>query len=725
MPQSDLSPLTIVSYSRDFLIELVRLKTGWDERNEVSDKIQLNYLCGYLEDCLPKDETETNVSTKTILVEDEYIDRHYLEDYSEYYARCFSSHPKKCTRVHFFSCDFEEHQFREALTNGDKTFLSSLSDAYIGFVVIRPIPHTFLAKVCVRPYQELINNDNYKLITREHRVSLFGLCLTVTTAAFLEQDKVVSACATSALWMLFSSSFHKSLENLPSPSAITKSASLPTSEGGRTFPTSGLFPMQVAKSLKHFGLEPLMFSCSADNNSEDLKEIIHSYIGNDIPVLIGGSIYRKLDDGQIKYLGKHLICALGHHVQRHNYHEPKHRLLAHDVKTIYVHDDRIGPYVRIDTTPLSISVENEKVTGLEFSLFNGKIKEYIAPDFAIVGLYHKVRIPYIDIRNMCCALYSYVYEMSVIVNNYLNTNAEQDNEKDKRLFFQKAQAGIQRLITEPWDISLTTNTSVKEDILSNQNFITFNGASTKTSLLLKSMPKYIWRCRIWDNIQGKNKIFTDILFDATEVPQGQMLIGYVTYSLEADAIWRGIAEEANDPGAWRQYKVSQEAKKHISVFLRFFSRNKEKAYLNTLYGPLGLPRRKLKQGETDILSNIKNRGDIRIVRRGGNPDWSWLCKGIKYIWLIDYLGDLVIGEDIINDPAHGSQGHPTLINGKPARLGGELSYSENKGWIINLKSGTYSGHLKEGSDESLRYLRNVIDINFIGLTVAKETVLAG
>lgn len=144
MPSSNLSPFAVVEYNKNYLVNFVRHKTGWDQRSEVSDKTQLNYLCNYL--------AVDHMSAKTIVVEDEYIDRHYLEDYSEYYARCFPSHPRKCSRVHFFSFGFSQADFLSALENNKKSFFKKLSDGYIGFAVIRPIPHTFLAKLCLKRY---------------------------------------------------------------------------------------------------------------------------------------------------------------------------------------------------------------------------------------------------------------------------------------------------------------------------------------------------------------------------------------------------------------------------------------------------------------------------------------------------------------------------------------------------------------------------------------------
>lgn len=43
-----------------------------------------------------------HIGAKTIIVENDYIDRDFLEDYSGYYARCFHDYQRSCTRLHFF-----------------------------------------------------------------------------------------------------------------------------------------------------------------------------------------------------------------------------------------------------------------------------------------------------------------------------------------------------------------------------------------------------------------------------------------------------------------------------------------------------------------------------------------------------------------------------------------------------------------------------------------------
>lgn len=722
MSSSNLSPLAVVKYSQAFLIGLVRVKTGWDQRSEVSVKAQLNYLCRYLE--------EKHIDAQTIVLEDEYIDRHYLEDYAAYYARCFPSHSRKCSRVHFFSTQFDESNFVSALEGNNKTFLKKLADNYIGFAVIRPIPHTFLAKLCLKRYSALTGSSDYKLIANSIKVSLFGIPLEVKSAAFLEQDKVVSACATSALWMLFNASEQTINGGLPSPSAITTSATGSPFDGARTFPTAGLSPIQVSRSLKFFGFEPLIFDepaiFSHSSNYTDFKEIIFGYVNNDIPVLVGGDVYQKSANGEVKLLGRHFVCVLGYKLGTQKSSSGSLKLMSHRVDKIYVHDDRYGPYLRASMRPVLFKYEeslkeekteepkNKILHGLKFSIKGTRVADYFVPDIAIVGLYHKIRLSYIDIWNICNSLFVYLRETKLVFDNLLTDNSDLISQNAKR--YPIESESIQHFLSGICDISLTTNTKIKEQLRSNKSFKTFNGAATKSACLLQSMPKYIWRCRVFKvTEESTNQMYTDILFDATEVPQGQVLVGYITYDILAERVWKQV-ECFISQNLWEKFNLDLNSKRHISGFLKFFSKQINKTNLNTLYGPLGLPRRNQKPGETDDHNNIRSRIDTQLIRAGSTDFWRNLSQRKRYIWVINDSGDLVLGEDV--NKRRKFQGHLTLVDGKPARLGGELYYStKSHSWLVNLNSGTYSTHIKFGSPLWSRYLKNVIEMNLKGNVV--------
>ena len=93
------------------------------------------------------------LGAKTVLVEEEYIDRDYLEDYAAYYSRCFHSFPRTCRRLHFLSAEVSETEYGKVL-NGDRSIRDRLVQHYLGFVVVRPIPGYAIGRTCLQTYPE-------------------------------------------------------------------------------------------------------------------------------------------------------------------------------------------------------------------------------------------------------------------------------------------------------------------------------------------------------------------------------------------------------------------------------------------------------------------------------------------------------------------------------------------------------------------------------------------
>src|SRR3990172_7383780 len=92
---------------------------------EVENQDRALYLYNYL----------SELQAKTIVVEHEYIDRDYLEDYAFYYARCFRPYNRHCKRLHFFKCPLTPETFFELVR--DETAAEEakkIRDAYLGFV---------------------------------------------------------------------------------------------------------------------------------------------------------------------------------------------------------------------------------------------------------------------------------------------------------------------------------------------------------------------------------------------------------------------------------------------------------------------------------------------------------------------------------------------------------------------------------------------------------------
>ncbi|HHT9106905.1 MAG TPA: hypothetical protein ACFYD7_13695 [Candidatus Wujingus californicus] len=116
------------------------------------------------------------LGAKTIAVENKYIDRDFLEDFSGYYVRCFHDYRRNCTRLHFFDINFPETHFYDILEgNSGPLSEEKLQKAYLGFIVIKPLPQTIIGRTCLKTYPE--KNRRKFPIVRNYEASLFGITL--------------------------------------------------------------------------------------------------------------------------------------------------------------------------------------------------------------------------------------------------------------------------------------------------------------------------------------------------------------------------------------------------------------------------------------------------------------------------------------------------------------------------------------------------------------------
>ncbi len=611
------------------------------------------------------------------IYEHEYIDKNYIDDFTSYYVNCFTTYRKTASRIHFFKYNDEKNlkeEFLSALSSQDTIFTS---ENYLGFIVIRPIPKTFLGKVCLKPFYEEENNRLKKYyLLKKYKVSLFGISLVLKSIAFQEQDKVLSACATTSLWSFYHAHLNLSQVSLPSSSEITKSSYPEVNGYLREFPNNGLSTEMICRSIRNNNLVPEYFEFQ---QSEDklLEEIIYAYTSSNIPLILGVSV----SDENSENKGLHAVTILGYSIDRNKC----TNLIAHGLEKIYVHDDRYGPFIRMinDNSQFKVQLDDSAIEG---SIINED--EIYTVDTLILGLYHKIRIPYIPIKNTCFTLCKNLID-------FIDSLSDID---------KKEQENFKRLISNiQWDISIKENADLKNELLTKN-------LKNKDYHLTKSLPKYLWSTVA---IVEDTELF-QCLFDATDIENGNVFIDYLEHHQHANAIYKLISKYSKEK--------TESSINHVDIFddkddnyingiINYF--NKEKSNeesLDETFGYLKLPEliRDEEIGNDDIIKNSKIFRENFTCTLPFSLDPT-LDKESQYIWVIDQDGFLCIG--IENEKF--KTGHPTLTNGMPARIGGEIKAIKEKdthSWKINSKSRRYSSEYSK--DEANYFLKNALKYKF-------------
>lgn len=428
----------------------------------VSRHRQANYLFRYLK----------ALKAKTIVIEYEYTDGDYLDDYAAYYVKCFTPYSRFCKRLHFFSQKSSQDEFTELVCeNLASKRKQTICASYLGFVVARPLPNAIIGRTTLKTYESDNGRRRYTC-TRKYSANLFGIELSINSLAFQEQDTVLAACATVSLWCCF----HKTTElfntPIPTPAVITSAANQ-VSHYGRPIPSHGLNVQQICKAINHIGLEPEVIDIK---NNIPVISLIYGYLEMGLPIILGV---------EIEGVGLHAITLTGYSLQ-----EKQHLAYESDegclnfiglrINEFYGHDDQVGPFSRIKIKPSKI-VEGKKYPVTFEGSWNDRFGKVLAlyPHVAIIPIYNKIRITFLDIQEWLTRL-----------------------DKVLQLIFPVDE------VHQEWDVHLTTTNRYKgkiKEVSLDQKIL--------ENILFKQHPRFIWR-----SIFRVNNIkVLEMLADATDM----------------------------------------------------------------------------------------------------------------------------------------------------------------------------------------------------------------
>ena len=295
-----------------------------------------------------------DLQCEEVLLELDYIDRDYLNEFSAFYSRCFKSYEKRCLRLHFFD--------KELADDAKGDFGKYSKTSYLGFVVLRPTDCNIVGRTMLKA--DPTSESRFITCTTKCSSHILGEQFGVDAMPFIQQDTQVGACAHAALWMLvrYMSKRFNLREFLPAE--INKLAKSHL-QLGREYPADkdGLTSEQILDALREMGFSPLFYEKSemkkvgefvetcfprtlpdtfilpeevrvqavndyaAKSDAAKLADIAYRYIESKLPVIF------NFED--------HAVVGIGH---GYNWQQDA-QLAIQRIPSFYIHNDGEGPYL--------------------------------------------------------------------------------------------------------------------------------------------------------------------------------------------------------------------------------------------------------------------------------------------------------------------------------------------------------------------------------------------
>lgn len=359
---------------------------------------QLNYIGSYV----------LGSGGTTVAIERLYIDRDYMEDHSVFYSRSLYQYRNYCQRVHFFSLEADVlrdriHAILEvAQSGGEDAYRNECRifsrEAYLGFMVVKPLSASPVGRTVIRCFETTrpeANLENSFPCLREYSTHFAGLDLTVEGLAFQQQDRGVSACATTALWSVLQKIRDFEDIRTPPPAKITILAAQHSLPFGRAMPSEGLNIGQMCQAIEAVGLSPNVLRASRTENT--LSYLYSAVASGFAPVLV----LQEAPAGATTSGDYHAVAVAG--MQLGGTHTPypsttrtKLDDQSSDLAGLFILDDRIGPYI-----PAKVETAGGKIT-LQIPGRGGS-EEWVLTHI-LIPTHPKIRISFAGLRQIAAGI---------------------------------------------------------------------------------------------------------------------------------------------------------------------------------------------------------------------------------------------------------------------------------------------------------------------------------
>jgi hypothetical protein len=501
---------------------------GIKPHDKIESSMHFKLLVGYLF------RDNDGLNANTIVEEKDYLSLSYNGDFINYYAHCYKEYGRFCRRIHFFKKKFNKKIFSEMLRHDTKKY-KKYWDSYLGHIVIKPLPKGYIGASLLLPYRN--KRNRFYTAIRTYSVNLFGKQLFLRTMPFLEQDQIVSSCATSALWFAFHKTGELFRTKIPNPSDITIAAGSDSYNSGHEFPSNALEIPQISRSIQANGLvsEKIVDAYYLQNNKW-LKSFIYAYCRMGIPVLLGLDINTQ---------DEHLVTVNGYRFsnrkkkrQTEEYETflpalEKIEMCSHSIEKFYAHDDQVGPFARLEFIPEKdrrTRLDNQPGSNHRQHQMHDRMQTSADKDFEeerqeqpSINSNHKNEAAFEQLRTSWWTPnangkdeYLNAFATAVLVPLKKSIKLHFQDVYDQAVLLNFALSKLLSGINFKWDVYINGKGQYKSDLLKELKDPTLLCEDSCRKVLFSSLPEYIWVVRAYVS-EDKDFLLFDILYDAADV----------------------------------------------------------------------------------------------------------------------------------------------------------------------------------------------------------------
>lgn len=302
---------SLKTYSDKELFDVICSNFNLEKIIDLQDDNEYEFQYNIYEDSIISKIMLLTKQCTYILVENEYTEHAWKEIFSLHYAHTSYCHSNKVMRVHFFD---------SGIINTLKQKSTNLSENYLGYITLRPVPDFNLMLSFVVPNWNVLKYDEIGYImTYEQDVHILPYTIPIKTCAFYSQDSVVTTCAHADIIMFSAytnSKYNHKMIHVSDIQNCTKYHPLPSkglkaSEILEIFRSNGIpVDYHLKKKIKRrcvartHKFHELVTYKAALNHSTN---ILDAYIESGLPVIVFNSNHLILVIGHTDYPKRYIV----------------------------------------------------------------------------------------------------------------------------------------------------------------------------------------------------------------------------------------------------------------------------------------------------------------------------------------------------------------------------------------------------------------------------------